>query len=155
MYWCGVVAPPLVSLSPSQFPVLPRVLFGLYFLSSLGFVLVLFFFNILHDSVASQFLRDMVLPLGPVFSVGCGCCSFSVCFFSRPSFSVRPWSSSLVASSPMVSGPSGASGDCSSVPLPSEGSTLPTFLPWFPPDPPRASPVCVESVGCLPAPSVL
>ena len=116
---------------------------------------MLFFFNILRDSVASQFLRDGVLPLGRVFSVGCGCCSFSVCFFSWPSFSVRPWSSSLVASSPLVSGPSGASGDCSSVPFPSEGSTLPTFLPWFPPDPPRASPLCVESVGHLPAPSVL
>ena len=55
----------------------------------------------------------------------------------------------------MVSGPSVAYGDCSSVPFPSEGSTLPTFLPWFPPDPPRASPLCVESVGRLPALSVL
>ena len=126
---------------------------GLCFLPSLGFVLVLFFFfNILRDSVASRFLRDGVLPLGRVFSVSCGCCSFSVCFFSWPSFSVRPGSSSLVASSPLVSGPSG---DCSSVPFPSEGYTLPTFLPWFPPDPPCASPLCVESVGRLPVPSVL
>ena len=111
--------------------------------------------NLLRDSVASQFLRDGVLPLGRVFSVSCGCCSFSVCFFSWSSFSVCPWSLSLVASSPLVSGPSGTSGDCSSVPFPSEGSTLRAFLPWFPPDPPRASLLCVESVGRLPTSSVL
>ena len=57
--------------------------------------------------------------------------------------------------SPLVSGPSGASGDFSSVPFPSEGSTLPTFLPWFPPDPPHASRLCVESFEHLPTPSVL
>ena len=56
---------------------------------------------------------------------------------------------------PLVSGPSGASGGCSSVPFLSEGSTLPSFLPWFPPDPPRASPFCVGSVERLPTPSVL
>ena len=122
------------------------------YLPSLGFVHVFFFFNLLCESVASQFLRDGVLPLGRVFSVGCSCCSFSVCFFSWPSFSIHPWSSSLVASSPLVSGPSGASGDCSSVLFSSNGSTLSPFLPWFPPDPPRVSPLCVESVGRLPAP---
>ena len=124
------------------------------FLALLGIQPCVVLLHLLRDSVESQFLRDGVLPLGRVFSVGCGYCSFSVCLFSWPSFSVRPWSSSFLASSPLVSGPSGASGDCSSVPFPSEGSTLPTFLPWFPPDPPRA-PLCVESVERLPTPLVL
>ena len=115
---------------------------------------MLFFFNLLSDSVESRFLHDGVLPLGRVF-VGCGCCSFSVCFFSWPSFSVRPWSSSFMASSPLVPVLLVL---LVAVPVflsRRKSSTLPTFLPWFPPDPPRASPLCVESVERLPAPSVL
>ena len=153
---CVLMSPPRWFLSRHLGFLFFLASFSVCFLPSLGFVLVLFFFNLLRDSVESQFLRDGVLPLGRVFSVGCGCCSFSVCFFSGPSFSVRPWSSSFLASPPPLrSGPSGASGDCSSVPFPSESSTLPTFLPWFPPDPPRASPLCVESVERLPAHLVL
>ena len=46
-----------------------------------------------------------------------------------------------------VLGPSGASGDCSSVPFKSEGSTQTSSLPLFPPEPPHALPDCVSYIG--------
>ena len=58
------------------FRCLACVLFGPYFLSSLGLGLAFVLRRLLRDSVESQFLRDWVLPLGRVCSVGCG---FSVC----------------------------------------------------------------------------
>ena len=58
------------------FRYLACVLIGRYFLSSFGFGLLFVLLRLLHGSVESRFLRDGVLPLGRVCSVGCG---FSVC----------------------------------------------------------------------------
>ena len=52
-------------------------------------------------------------------------------------------SGSVLASTPLVSGPSGS---CPSVPSKSEGSTQTASLPSFPPEPPRASPDCVSYI---------
>ena len=54
--------------------------------------------------------------------------------------------SSILASTPLVSRPSGASGGCPSVPSTSEGSTQTASLPSFPPEPPRASSDCVSYI---------
>ena len=54
--------------------------------------------------------------------------------------------SSILASAPLVSGPSGVSGGCPSVPSTSEGSTQTASLPSFPPEPPHASPDCVSYI---------
>ena len=51
---------------------------------------------------------------------------------------------SLLASAPVVSGSSGASGGCPGVPSMSEGSTQTAPLPSFSPEPPRASSDCVS-----------
>ena len=51
---------------------------------------------------------------------------------------------SLLASAPVVSGSSGASGGCSGVPSTLEGSTQTAPLPSFSPEPPRASSDCVS-----------
>ena len=53
---------------------------------------------------------------------------------------------SLMASAPVVSGSSGASGVCHSVPSTSEGSTQTAPLPSFSPEPPRASSDCVSYI---------
>ena len=53
---------------------------------------------------------------------------------------------SVLASTPLVSRPSGASGGCSSVPSTVEGSTQTALLPSFPPEPPRASSDCVSYI---------
>ena len=53
---------------------------------------------------------------------------------------------SVLASTPLVSGPPGASGGCPSVPSKSEGSTQTASLTSFPPEPPRASPDCVSYI---------
>ena len=58
------------------FRCLACVLIGRYFLSSFGFGLLYVLLRLLCDSVESKFLRDGILPLGRVCSVGCG---FSVC----------------------------------------------------------------------------
>ena len=54
--------------------------------------------------------------------------------------------SSHLASTPLVSRPSGASVGCPSVPSTSEGSTQTAALPSFPPEPPRASSDCVSYI---------
>ena len=46
---------------------------------------------------------------------------------------------SVLASTPLVSRPSGASGGCPSVPSTAEGSTQTAVFPRLPPEPPRAS----------------
>ena len=51
---------------------------------------------------------------------------------------------SVLASAPLVSRPSGASGSCPGVRSTSEGSTQTASLPSFPPEPPRASSDCVS-----------
>ena len=51
---------------------------------------------------------------------------------------------SVLASTPLVSGPSGASGGCSSVPSSAEGSTQTAPLPSLSPKPPRASSDCIS-----------
>ena len=53
---------------------------------------------------------------------------------------------SVLASVPLVSGPSGASGGCPSVPSTSEGSTQTATLPSFPPELPCASADCVSYI---------
>ena len=53
---------------------------------------------------------------------------------------------SVLASTPLVSRPSGASGGCPGVPSTSEGSTQTATLPSFPPEPPRASSDCVSYI---------
>ena len=53
---------------------------------------------------------------------------------------------SILTSTPLVSGPSGASGGCISVSSMSEGSTQTASFPSFPPEPPRASPDCVSYI---------
>ena len=53
---------------------------------------------------------------------------------------------SFLASTPLISRPSGASGGCPSVPSKSEGSTQTDSLPSFPPEPPRALPDCVSYI---------
>ena len=53
---------------------------------------------------------------------------------------------SVLASTLLVSGPSGVSGGCPSVPSTSEGSTQTASLPSFPPEPPRASADCVSYI---------
>ena len=67
------------------------VLLGRRFLATLGFGLAFTLVHLLRDSVESQFLRDGVLRLGRVCSVGC---CFSVCFLFGQSLSTCPWSSS-------------------------------------------------------------
>ena len=52
----------------------------------------------------------------------------------------------FMASTPLVSGPSGASGGCPSVPSTSERSTQTVSLPSFPPETPRASADCVSYI---------
>ena len=54
--------------------------------------------------------------------------------------------SSILASTSLFSGPSGASGDCPSVPSMLEGATQTASFPSFPPEPPRASPDCVSYI---------
>ena len=51
---------------------------------------------------------------------------------------------SVLASTPLVSRPSGASGGSPGVPSTSEGSTQTASLPWFPPELPCASSDCVS-----------
>ena len=51
---------------------------------------------------------------------------------------------SVLASAPLVSRPSGASGGCPSVPSTAEGSTQTAAFPPLPPEPPRASSDCVS-----------
>ena len=51
---------------------------------------------------------------------------------------------SILASAPLVSGSSGASGGCPSVPSTAEGSTQTAPLPSFSPEPPRASSDCIS-----------
>ena len=51
---------------------------------------------------------------------------------------------SVLASAPLVSRPSGASGGCPSVPSTAEGSTQTAAFPLLPPEPPRASSDCVS-----------
>ena len=53
---------------------------------------------------------------------------------------------SVLASAPLVSRPSGASGGCPSVPSTAEGSTQTAAFPPLPPEPPRASSDCVSSI---------
>ena len=53
---------------------------------------------------------------------------------------------SVLASTPLASGPSGASGGCPNVPSTSEGSTQTASLPSFPPEHPRASSDCVSYI---------
>ena len=53
---------------------------------------------------------------------------------------------SLLASAPVVSGSSGASGGCPNVPSMSEGSTQTAPLPLFSPEPPCASFDCVSYI---------
>ena len=53
---------------------------------------------------------------------------------------------SLLAAASVVSGSSGASGGCPSVPSTSEGSTQTAPLPSFSPEPPRASSDCVSYI---------
>ena len=77
--------------SPCLFGFLECVLLGRYFLSSFGLGLVFVIVHLLCNSVESQFLRDGVLPLGRVHSIGC--CLY-VCFLSWLSLSPCPWSSS-------------------------------------------------------------
>ena len=55
-------------------------------------------------------------------------------------------SGSVLASAPLVSGPSGASGGCPSVPSTAEGSTQTASLPSLPPEPPCASSDCVSYI---------
>ena len=54
--------------------------------------------------------------------------------------------SSILASAPLVSRPSGASGGCHSVPSTAEGSTQTSALPSLSPEPPRASADCVSYI---------
>ena len=75
------------------FRCLACVLIGCYCLSFFGFGLVFVLRRLLRDSVESLFLRDGVLPLGQVCSVGCG---FSVCavftvFLRLPLFLFLGW----------------------------------------------------------------
>ena len=58
------------------FRYLACVLISRCFLSSFDFGLLFVLLRLLRDSVESQFLHDVVFPLGRVCSVGCG---FSVC----------------------------------------------------------------------------
>ena len=51
---------------------------------------------------------------------------------------------SVLAVTPLVSGPSGASGGCPSVPSTAEGSTQTAPLPSLSPEPPRASSDCLS-----------
>ena len=51
---------------------------------------------------------------------------------------------SVLASTPLVSGPSGASGGCFGVPPTAEGSTQTAPLPSLSPEPPRASADCIS-----------
>ena len=74
-----------------------RASFSVAGASSFGFSVMLVFLLLLRDSVESRFLRDGVLPLGRVCSVGCG---FSVCCLSCPYISVCPWSSSCSGFNP-------------------------------------------------------
>ena len=53
---------------------------------------------------------------------------------------------SVLASTPLVSRPSGASGGCPSVPSTAEGSTQTASLPSLSPEPPRASADCVSYI---------
>ena len=53
---------------------------------------------------------------------------------------------SVLASTPLVSGASEASGGCPSVPSMLEGSAQTASLPSFPPEPPRASADCVSYI---------
>ena len=55
-------------------------------------------------------------------------------------------SGSVLASAPLVSGPSGAFGGCSSVPSTAEGSTQTAALPSLSPEPPRASADCLSYI---------
>ena len=53
---------------------------------------------------------------------------------------------SVLASAPLVSGPSGASGGCFGVPPTAEGSTQTVALPSLSPEPPRASSDCLSYI---------
>ena len=55
---------------------------------------------------------------------------------------------SVLASAPLVSGPSGASGGCSGFPPTAEGSTQTAALPSLSPEPPRASSDCLSYIEC-------
>ena len=57
-------------------------------------------------------------------------------------------SGSILASTYLISGPSGASGGCSGVPPTAEGYTQTAALPSLPPEPPRASADCVSYIEC-------
>ena len=54
--------------------------------------------------------------------------------------------SSVLASTPLVSGPSGASGERSLLPAMKEGPSQTTAFPSLPPEPPRASADCVSYI---------